>query len=129
MAKFVACYAAFNGFLAVMLGAFGAHGLKGRIGDTLLAAFNTGVQYHFYHTLVLLGLGMYMLAGNYSRLLIASSWLFMIGLLLFCGSLYFIALGGPKWIGPITPLGGLCFMAGWLILAIYFFRLVGTTSN
>lgn len=123
MAKFITCFAAINGFLAVMIGAFGAHGLKGRISDTLLAAYNTGVQYHFYHTLVLLGLGLYMLAGNQSRLLVVSSGLFMMGLLLFCGSLYFLALGGPRWIGPITPLGGLSFMAGWLVLAIYFFRL------
>lgn len=122
MLQFFACFAAINGFLAVALGAFAAHGLKGKLDESLLSAFNTGVQYQFYHTLALLALALFMLSSSSSRWLITSSWFFVVGMVFFCGSLYFIALGGPKWLGPITPLGGTCFMIGWLILVVYFFK-------
>ena len=124
MAKLIACFAACSGFLAVALGAFAAHGLKQRISESLLSAFSTGVQYQFYHTIVLLALSFYMLTHHASKLLITSSICFVIGILLFSGSLYFIALGGPRWMGPITPLGGLFFMVGWLVLASYFVMLL-----
>lgn len=109
--------AALNGFLAVALGAFGAHGLKGRLSEPLFAAYQTGVQYHFYHTLALLGVAI-LLQRNETNLLIASGWLLIAGIILFSGSLYALALGGPRWVGPVTPLGGICFAVAWLLLLI-----------
>lgn len=111
--------AAINGFLAVTLGAFGSHGLKGKIPDAMLAVWHTAVQYHFYHVIALLLVSLVAQKGLPSPWLNASSWGFTVGLILFCGSLYGIALGGPKWLGPITPLGGLSFMVGWLCLAYH----------
>ncbi len=110
--------AALNGFIAVALGAFGAHGLRDRLTEHLLSAWQTAVQYHFYHTLALLAVALLLPRFQFSRLLIASGWLFVAGILLFSGSLYGLALGGPKILGPVTPLGGLCFLLGWLVLFI-----------
>ncbi len=115
--------AAASGFVAVTLGAFGAHGLKGKITPELLNAFQTGVQYHFYHTLALLVVGLLLIRFPSERLLMTSGGLFLLGILLFCGSLYLLVLGGPRWLGPVTPLGGLCFMAGWVTLFITALRL------
>jgi uncharacterized membrane protein YgdD (TMEM256/DUF423 family) len=110
--------AAISGFLAVAIGAFGAHGLKNRLDETLLAAYQTGVEYQFYHTLALLlvvligaqfpTIGLYKVAG----------WLFVVGIVLFSGSLYALALSGVKILGAVTPLGGLCFLAGWLCVVV-----------
>ena len=124
MAKLFILIAAANGFLAVALGAFGAHALKSRLPETLMSTYQTGVQYHFYHALALLGVGilLYRLPSA-SNLLLASGWLLIAGLLLFCGSLYLLALGGPRWLGPVTPLGGLCFLLGWLSLLLAAWRL------
>lgn len=117
--KIVLLFAAANGALAVILGAFGAHGLKGVISDTMLAVWQTGVQYHFYHVLALLAVGLLMKSGGLSRsLLIAAGGLFALGIVLFCGSLYGLALGGPRWLGPITPLGGTLFILAWLSLLV-----------
>nr|WP_317932336.1 DUF423 domain-containing protein [Halioxenophilus sp. WMMB6] len=118
--KFFASFASISGLLAVVLGAFGAHGLKGKIADPLLSAYATGVQYHFYHTLALLFVVVLLLLQGPSRLLGASAGFFIAGIVAFSGSLYLLALGGPKWLGPVTPLGGLCFMVGWVLLAAYF---------
>lgn len=115
--------AAASGFVAVTLGAFGAHGLKGKLTPELLNAFQTGVQYHFYHTLALLVVGLLLIRFPAERLLMTSGGLFLLGILLFCGSLYLLVLGGPRWLGPVTPLGGLCFMAGWVTLFITALRL------
>ncbi len=107
--------AAVSGFLAVALGAFGAHGLQGKITERLLAAYKTGVEYQFYHTLALLAV-VWLMQWRYSVLWAWGGYLFIAGILLFSGSLYLMAFGGPKWLGPSTPLGGVCFMAGWLCL-------------
>lgn len=115
---FLIC-AGINGLLAVIIGAFGAHGLKGKISIEMMSAYNTGVQYQFYHTLALLALALYMAAVEQTRLLVMSCAFFILGTLAFSGSLYWLALGGPSWLGPITPLGGLCFMVGWVALIIY----------
>ncbi|MGQ9426913.1 DUF423 domain-containing protein [Gilvimarinus sp. F26214L] len=117
-AKLFLIVAALNGFVAVALGAFGAHGLKGKLSTSLLSAFETAVQYHFYHTLALLGLGLLMQRWGEKALLVASGYAFVLGLLLFCGSLYVLALGGPRWLGPITPIGGVAFLAGWLLFFV-----------
>lgn len=118
MAKVFLLLSSISGFLAVALGAFGAHGLKNTLSDSLLSAFQTGVQYHFYHTLALLLTAVLMFRYPQIKWLEWSGILFLLGIVLFSGSLYAMALGGPRWLGPVTPIGGLCFMAGWLLLAI-----------
>lgn len=103
--------------LAVSLGAFGAHGLKSRLTQEMLDIFETGVQYHFYHAIGLLIIG---IVANYmpeSPLLKWSGWLMVSGLLIFSGSLYVLSICGLRWLGAITPIGGLCFIASWILLA------------
>jgi len=107
--------------IAVMLGAFGAHALQERLSERALATWHTGVQYHFIHALALL-----LLAALWSHL--ASAWgaasaaAFVIGILLFSGSLYALALGAPRVLGAIAPLGGTAFILGWVGLAIAAWR-------
>lgn len=113
---------ALSGFIAVGLGAFAAHGLRDRLEPALLAAFQTGVQYQMYHALVLIGLAALLKNFSAQAWLQASGWLFVAGIVLFSGSLYGLALGGPRWLGPITPLGGLMFLLGWLALVAAAFR-------
>lgn len=117
MPKIFLLLAAISGALSVMLGAFAAHGLKSRLSPELLSAFKTAVDYQFYHTLALLLLALLLKQAANSMPLLISSWLMLAGILLFSGSLYLLALGGPKWLGPITPLGGLCFIGAWVSLA------------
>jgi uncharacterized membrane protein YgdD (TMEM256/DUF423 family) len=106
-----------NAFLAVMLGAFGAHALRSRIEGRLFDVFQTGSEYHFYHALGLILVGL--LARSYpeSRLVFASGAVMMLGIVLFSGSLYAMAITGVRWLGAITPIGGLGFLAAWLLLA------------
>jgi uncharacterized membrane protein YgdD (TMEM256/DUF423 family) len=119
---FLIC-AALSGFLAVGLGAFAAHGLKARLAPEMLAAFQTGVHYQMYHALALIGISVLLKLYGSNPWLHASGWLLITGSLLFSGSLYGLALGGPRLLGPITPLGGLCFLLGWLTLLIAAMRL------
>jgi uncharacterized membrane protein YgdD (TMEM256/DUF423 family) len=105
--------AASNGFLAVSLGAFAAHALSQRLGPELLGTFQTAVQYHMIHALALLGVGVLTLNYPNARYLEISGYLFMLGIVLFSGSLYGLSLTGMRWLGPITPLGGICFLAAW----------------
>lgn len=118
MGQLFLALAAISGFFAVAFGAFGAHALKQRLSADMLAVYETAVQYHFYHTLTLAAVALLAIYGVQGSLLKASGWLFMIGLILFSGSLYALALSGVKILGAITPLGGLCFLAGWLCLAV-----------
>ena len=105
-----------SGFLGVMLGAFGAHALKGRLDAELLATFEVGVRYQMYHALALLAVGW--AATRWPGAAVTTSgWLFVAGTVIFSGSLYALALSGARWLGAITPLGGLAFLAGWLCLA------------
>ncbi len=113
---------ALSAFLAVALGAFGAHGLKSRLAPDLLAVFETGVRYHFYHALALLITALALRQGE-SAAAQAAGWLFLAGTILFAGSLYALALSGARWLGAITPLGGLAFLLGWLLLARSFWQL------
>jgi len=125
MARWYISLAAVSGLLAVALGAFGAHALKARLDETALAVYQTAVQYHFYHSLALLAVGLFCLWLPQSRLLLASGMAFVIGLLVFCGSLYILSFTGMRWLGAITPLGGLSFMVGWTLLALAGWRLGG----
>ncbi len=117
-------YAAISGFLAVALGAFGAHGIKPHIQPDQYEVFQTGVLYHFIHTLVLLMLGL-TLIHTPSPLIKWAIRLYSAGIILFSGSLYLLATraltGWDKisFLGPVTPLGGLCFLAAWGLLAWY----------
>ena len=103
--------------LAVALGAFGAHGLKARIAPELLSVYKTGVEYHFYHALGLIVVGLTALRLPESGPLKASGWAMLAGIVLFSGSLYLLALTGLSWLGAITPLGGLAFLAAWGLFA------------
>jgi uncharacterized membrane protein YgdD (TMEM256/DUF423 family) len=103
-------------FLGVTLGAFGAHGLRGRLTPDMLAVFETAVRYHMYHALALLLVAVVM--GRMSGWLIQTAgWCFVAGILLFSGSLYALALSGVTILGAITPIGGVAFLAGWACLA------------
>ncbi len=98
------------------LGAFAAHGLKSRLDASLLATFEIGVRYHMYHALALLGVA-WACTRWASTWTYAAGWLFVAGIVVFSGSLYVLALTGARWLGAITPLGGLAFLAAWLCLA------------
>lgn len=105
------------GCLAVLLGAFGAHGLKARVDAELLAVFETGVRYQMYHSLALLAVGL--LAGRAnSAWLGAAGWLFVAGIVIFSGSLYLMTMTGARWLGAVTPVGGVAFILGWAALAL-----------
>ena len=119
-AKFFISIAALYGFLAVGFGAFGAHALKNKLPDNLMSAFQTAVQYQFYHALALLFLGVLLQRQSAmpESYLLLSGYLFALGVLLFSGSLYGLALGGPSILGPVTPLGGVLLLAAWAVLLI-----------
>jgi uncharacterized membrane protein YgdD (TMEM256/DUF423 family) len=103
-------------FLAVTLGAFGAHGLRGRLSPELMAVFQTGVQYHMFHALALLIVSA-ALPRMDGWLVHTAGWAFVAGIVLFSGSLYALALTGATMLGAITPLGGVAFLVGWACLA------------
>lgn len=107
---------ALSGLVAVALGAFAAHGLRGRIAPELLAAFETGARYQMYHALALLAAA-WAATRWPGGLVTAAGWLFVAGTLVFSGSLYALSLTGQRWIGAVTPLGGAAFLLGWLALA------------
>ena len=110
---------------AVVFGAFGAHALKNRLDDYALGVFETAVQYHFYHSLALLAVGILALSLPDSSLLRSSGWLFTVGLVVFSGSLYVLSLSGVHWLGAITPFGGLALIAGWACLAAAAWKSLG----
>ena len=125
MAKLFITLGSLSGMLAVVFGAFGAHGLRNRLDDYYMGVFETAVQYHFYHALALLGVGIIALSQPQTVMLKSAGWLFLLGTLVFSGSLYLLALTGTKWLGAITPLGGLAFIAGWACLAAAGWKLLG----
>jgi uncharacterized membrane protein YgdD (TMEM256/DUF423 family) len=120
--KWILTLAAILGALAVILGAFAAHSLKSSLPENLLATFQLGVQYQMYHALALFCTGL-LYRISQQRQLINVVRLFVVGIVFFSGSLYALALGGPRWFGPITPIGGVCFIAGWIMLAYACWRL------
>ncbi|MCC6302629.1 MAG: DUF423 domain-containing protein [Gammaproteobacteria bacterium] len=103
--------------LAVIMGAFGAHALRARLGVELGAVYRTAVDYHFYHALGLLTAGLLAARLPEARILRWAGALLGAGIVLFSGSLYAIALGAPGWFGAVTPFGGLAFIGGWASLA------------
>lgn len=109
------------GGLAVMAGAFGAHGLRGRLSPDLLSAFETGARYQMYHALALLAVAL-LLERRPSGTLRASGWCFAGGTVVFSGSLYLLALTGTGWWGAVTPLGGVALIVGWGLLAYGLWR-------
>ncbi len=110
--------AALSGGIGVALGAFGAHGLRARLATQDLETFKTSVSYQMYHALALLGVGIALTHWTNSGFLGIAGWLFVAGTLLFSGSLYALTLSGIRWLGAITPFGGLAFIAGWVCLAV-----------
>lgn len=105
------------GALGVALGAFGAHGLRSRLSPDMLAVFETGVRYEMYHAIALIALAALMTRFD-GWLFHAAGWAFTIGILLFSGSLYLLALTGIRVLGAITPIGGVALILGWAFLAI-----------
>lgn len=105
------------GLLAVLLGAFAAHGLRDVIPEVSLSSWQTGVSYQMSHALVLLFTGLWLQLGG-PRLLSVAGSLFSIGVLAFSGSIYLLVLLQVSWLGPITPLGGLSLIGGWLCLCL-----------
>jgi uncharacterized membrane protein YgdD (TMEM256/DUF423 family) len=106
--------------LSVAFGAFGAHGLKGLLSDSMMRNYETGVQYQMFHSLGLILIGMLILLwdkdSRSSAWLNRAGWLLLAGIVLFSGSLYTMALTGKTWLGAITPIGGVSFIAGWAVL-------------
>ena len=98
--------------------------LRQRLDDYSRGVFETAVQYHFYHSLALLVVGMLALSQPQTVLLKSSGWLFFIGILIFSGSLYLLSITGHRWLGAVTPLGGLSFIAGWACLAAIGWKLL-----
>ena len=108
------------GLVAVAAGAFGAHALEARLSPDRLAIFETAARYQMYHALALLGVPIAAaLLPATTSLVNAAGWSFVAGTIVFSGSLYLLALGGPRWLGAITPLGGLAFLAGWALGDIF----------
>ncbi|HVU21020.1 MAG TPA: DUF423 domain-containing protein [Rhizomicrobium sp.] len=113
--------AALNGALAVVFGAFAAHGLSQQLEPRALAIFETGARYHMYHALAM-GLAALAMQGNSARLATWSAALFLAGIVLFSGSLYALAMTGERIFAFVTPVGGVSFLAGWVLLALAAWR-------
>lgn len=113
-----------SGFVSVAAGAFGAHVLRQKLEPDLLAVFETAARYQMYHALALVGVGLLCLRGQSAACTAAGAG-FAAGTVLFSGSLYLLALTGTRWLGAITPLGGVAFLAGWVALAIAALRSAG----
>ena len=107
--------AAAFGASAVILGAFGAHALQSRLDEAALRIWHTAVEYQFWHALALLATAGFA-PTRVSRVWRASGTAFIAGITIFCGSLYALALGAPRWVGSITPVGGVALIAGWVLL-------------
>ena len=110
---------AVSGCLAVGLGAFGAHALKGALSDPLLDIYHTATDYQMYHSVALVLTAILLPQFSSSKALLWSARFFLSGTILFSGSLYLLALTGEKWLGAITPIGGTAFMLGWFALALF----------
>ncbi|WP_414830521.1 DUF423 domain-containing protein [Alteromonas sp. H39] len=124
----VVVVAAFSALTAVMLGAFGAHGLKGVLSASELNTFEIAVRYQMYH-------GLAMLVLPVLTNVVARPWLrraaiaFGVGIVLFSGSLYLLIFTGSKWFGPVTPLGGVAFMVGWIMLVVGVYKYSGAGEH
>jgi uncharacterized membrane protein YgdD (TMEM256/DUF423 family) len=103
-------------FLGVGMGAFGAHALKATLSPEMLAIYQTGVTYQMWHALGLIGMGLLQQLTPDSKLILWAGWFMFIGIVLFSGSLYLLALLDLRWLGMITPIGGTCFLVAWLLV-------------
>ncbi|MGG0538250.1 DUF423 domain-containing protein [Priestia aryabhattai] len=109
---------AINAMLAVALGAFGAHGLEGKISEKYLEVWKTGVQYQMFHAIGLFVIAFLLSKFPQSSLLTASGWIMFAGIVLFSGSLYVLSTSGIKVLGAITPLGGVAFIVAWILIVV-----------
>lgn len=107
-----------NAALVVILGAFGAHALKGRLSVEMLAVYQTGIHYHLFHALGLLVIGLVATQIPAATYLKWSGWLMLAGIVLFSGSLYILSISGLRWLGAVTPFGGVAFIAAWILFVI-----------
>ncbi|TNF92185.1 MAG: DUF423 domain-containing protein [Gammaproteobacteria bacterium] len=122
-ARYILITGALLAMLAVILGAFGAHALKKTLTDDMLTVYKTAVDYHFIHALGIILIGILIKQNPESTLLFASAVSLIIGVVVFSGSLYALSLTETRILGMITPLGGLAFIIGWLLMAVGIFRL------
>ena len=108
-----------SGAIAVALGALAAHALRASLSESAIHAFETGVHYQFMHALALCAVALWIRGADADSIAYPTiaAWSFVAGTVLFSGSLYGLALGAPRWLGPITPIGGLALIVGWLVLA------------
>lgn len=122
MSRLAILFGAGNAALAIVMGAFAAHALKDSLSEKMLSVFQTAASYHIYHALGLILVGLLLIQHPQSRLLMISQWMMLAGIILFCGSLYALSLTEIKWLGMITPLGGLSFIIAWLLVVIEFLK-------
>lgn len=118
MSKIFIFLGSINAFLAVALGAFGAHALKNKLSEEMLTVYQTGVHYHIIHALGLLFIGILAQRISESTLVNWAGGLLFLGIVLFSGSLYVLSLSGVKAFGAVTPFGGVAFLMGWILLAV-----------
>lgn len=126
MPKIFLLLGAINTFICIALGAFGAHGLKHVLTSDMLTIYHTGVQYHFYHAIGLLFIGLLLLHFAKSRLIELSGWFMLLGIILFSVSLYVMSLTGIREIGIITPFGGVSYLIAWTVLSVAIWKEVKT---
>lgn len=119
--KLTLIFASLFGGLSVMLGAFGAHALKSVLSESSMNTFDTAVTYQMWHSAVLLFVALIMMHSPLAQFRWAAL-SFVVGIVFFSGSLYLLAFGGPRWLGPVTPLGGMSFIVGWLLLLLGVFK-------
>lgn len=113
--QFLLMAAGVSGLLAVAFGAFGAHGLRGRVSPDLLAVWHTAVEYQFWHTLALIACAILALRQPQLKGFVYSGCWFLAGIIIFSGSLYALTLTGLRWLGAVTPVGGVAFLVGWAV--------------
>jgi uncharacterized membrane protein YgdD (TMEM256/DUF423 family) len=118
MSKLFLILGSVNGATAVSMGAFGAHFLKTKIPEDMLFVFQTAVQYHFYHSLGLMVIGVLAIHIKPEKHLGIAGWIMFIGIILFSGSLYVLSTTATRWVGMITPFGGIAFIVSWVFIAI-----------
>ncbi len=120
MSRLAILLGAGNAALAIMLGAFASHSLKSTLNERMLSVFNTAIDYHLYHALGLIVVGLIINQHPPSKALHTAVYLMLIGIIVFCGSLYALSLTGITKLGMITPIGGIAFIAAWLLVFAYF---------
>lgn len=122
MSRIFALLGPLSAMIAVVFGAFGSHALRGQLDERMLAIYQTAVQYHFYHAVGLTLIALALQQQPLNRLLHWGGSLMFLGTLLFSGSLYLLALSGSRWLGMVTPFGGILFIASWLLVGLGLYR-------